>query len=124
MTKHEDTGARDAKAEKTATPPAPKKRKRRFFLYALVGLVGLGTLGMCAAAAMIYWVSQDLPPYTRIADYRLPVVTTVYARDNSVIGYLYDEKRFLVSLEDMPEHLRRAFVAAEDGEFYNHIGIN
>ncbi|SBW10121.1 Penicillin-binding, 1A family protein [uncultured delta proteobacterium] len=131
MTKNEETAGQNAKAPGSehgapvpVPPPAGKKRKRRFFLYALVSLVGLGALGMCATAAMIYWASRDLPPYTRIADYRLPVVTSVYARDNSVLGYLYDEKRFLTSLEDMPEHLRRAFVAAEDGEFYNHIGIN
>ena len=124
MTKHEETDSQAASPENSAKQPAPQKRKRRFFLYVLVVFIGLGTLGMCAAAAMVYWVSRDLPPYTRIADYRLPIVTTVYARDNSVIGYLYDEKRFLVSLEDMPEHLRRAFVAAEDGEFYSHIGIN
>ena len=124
MTKHDDMDTHAAAPEKTEAKPAPKKRKRRFFLYLLVTFVGLGTLGMCAVAAMVYWVSRDLPPYTRIADYRLPIVTTIYARDNSVIGYLYDEKRFLVSLEDMPEHLRRAFVAAEDGEFYSHIGIN
>ena len=124
MTKHEESGASSADAKTSAPQAKPKRRKRRFFLYGLVTLVGLGTLGMCAVAAMIYWVSRDLPPYTKIVDYHLPLVTTVYARDNSVIGYLYDEKRFLVSLEEMPEHLRRAFVAAEDGEFYSHIGIN
>lgn len=124
MTNETKLGARDTKPEDTTPPPVKKNRVRRFFLYVFVGLVGLGALGMCAAAAMIYWASRDLPPYTRIADYRLPMVTTVYARDNSVMGYLYEEKRFIVSLEDTPEHLRRAFVAAEDGEFYNHIGIN
>ena len=111
-------------AREETTPKPSRRKKRRFLLYALVLLLGIGALGMAASAAMVYWVSRDLPPYTRIADYRLPIVTTVYARDHSVLGYLYDEKRFLISLEEMPEHLRRAFVAAEDGEFYNHIGIN
>ena len=123
MTANENAG-NAGKAREEQKPPVKKSRWKRFFLYCLVSLVGLGTLGMCAVAAMIYWVSRDLPPYTRIADYRLPVVTTVYARDNSIMGYLYDEKRFLVSLDEMPEHLRRAFVAAEDGEFYEHFGIN
>ncbi len=128
MTKHEEPEARTSQASADAKtegrPPVKKKRVRRFFLYTLVTLLAVGVLGLAATAAMMYWVSRDLPPYTRIADYRLPVVTTVYARDNSVLGYLYDEKRFLISLEDMPEHLRRAFVAAEDGEFYTHMGIN
>lgn len=106
--------------------PQPQKRSfwKRFFLFCLTTLVGVGALGFLAAAAMLYWVSRDLPPHTRIADYRLPVVTTVYARDESVLGYLYDEKRFLLSLDEMPVHLRHAFVAAEDGEFYEHFGIN
>lgn len=123
MTANENAG-NAGKAPEAQQPPVKKSRWKRFFLYGVIGIFGAGTLGMCAAAAMIYWVSRDLPPYTRIADYRLPVVTTVYARDNSIMGYLYDEKRFLVSLEEMPEHLRRAFVAAEDGDFYEHPGIN
>ncbi len=97
---------------------------KRVILYGLLVLFGLGAVGACAAAAMIYWASRDLPPSTKVADYRLPVVSTVYARDGSVLGYLYEEKRFLVSLEQMPEHLRMAFVAAEDGSFYDHSGID
>lgn len=128
MINHEKPGAPEPAAANNAKPEESKKppvrKKRRFLLYVLVTFVGLGTLGMCAAAAMIYWASRDLPPYTRIADYRLPIVTTVYARDNSILGYLHTEKRFLVSLEEIPDHLRLAFVAAEDGEFYQHFGIN
>lgn len=118
------SGSEGAEQPSRDIRPGKKSRFKRVLVFCLVGLVGLGALGSAAAAAMIYWVSRDLPPYTRIADYRLPVVTTVYARDHSVMGYLYDEKRFLISLEEMPEHLRRAFVAAEDGAFYEHIGID
>ena len=73
----------------------PPRKKRSFFLYVLVLLLGLSSLCLAAGAAMIYWVSWDLPPYTRIADYRLPLVTTVYARDHSVLGYLYDARAYL-----------------------------
>lgn len=121
MTNKQEEGAG---AGKKPTRARKGKAWKRIVLYAFVSVFGLGALGAAAAATMVFWVSRDLPPYTRIADYRLPVVTTVYARDNSVLGYLYDEKRFLVSIDDIPEHLRRAFVAAEDGAFYEHMGIN
>ena len=112
---------------KPAAKPAdtPKKRSLgKILLYCFFTLFSMGMLGITAAAGVVYWISRDLPPYTRIADYRLPVVTTVYARDKSVLGYLYDEKRYLISLEEMPIHLRRAFIAAEDASFYQHMGID
>ena len=97
---------------------------KRFILYSALVLAGLAAIGTCAAAAMIYWASRDLPSYTKLADYRLPMVTTVYARDSSVMGYFYKEKRFPVTLEQMPTHLRQAFIAAEDANFYDHMGID
>ncbi|MDL2272601.1 PBP1A family penicillin-binding protein [Desulfovibrio sp. OttesenSCG-928-I05] len=97
---------------------------KRFALYSALVLAGLAAIGACAAAAMIYWASRDLPSYTKLADYRLPMVTTVYARDGSVMGYFYKERRFPVTLEQMPHHLRQAFIAAEDANFYEHMGID
>ncbi|MDL2210027.1 transglycosylase domain-containing protein, partial [Desulfovibrio sp. OttesenSCG-928-O18] len=120
VTQNDPQGARNAAAQK----PVKKSRLKRFFVTSLVALVAFVALGTAAAGAMIWWASRDLPPYQSIADYRLPLVTTVYARDNSVMGYLYNEKRFLTALDDMPKHLQYAFVAAEDGEFFEHCGIN
>lgn len=97
---------------------------KRFLLYSLLVIAGFTAVGASAAAAMIYWASRDLPSYTKVADYRLPLVTTVYARDKSILGYFYEEKRFLVTLDQMPLHLRKAFLAAEDAGFYDHVGID
>jgi penicillin-binding protein 1A len=51
---------------------------------------------------LYYWASSDLPSFRKITDYRPPLVTTIYTRDNKVLGYLYSEKRFLVTLGEMP----------------------
>ncbi len=97
---------------------------KRIILYSLLVLTGLSAIGASAAAAMIWWASRDLPSFTKLADYRLPLVTTVYARDGSIMGYFYKEKRFQVPIEQMPDHLRYAFIAAEDANFYEHAGID
>ncbi|MDR2503408.1 MAG: PBP1A family penicillin-binding protein [Deltaproteobacteria bacterium] len=97
---------------------------KRFLLASLLILTALGALGGVGGAVLIFWASRDLPSYTQISDYRPPQVSTVYARDGSIIGYFYEEKRFLVHLEDMPPMLPKAFLAAEDASFYAHDGIN
>ena len=88
----------------------------------IVGIIVV--LGAAGAFGLYYWASRDLPGFTKIADYRPALATTVLARDGSVLGYLYREKRFMISLEDMPKELPRAFLAAEDAEFYQHDGVD
>ncbi|MCL1889102.1 MAG: PBP1A family penicillin-binding protein [Desulfovibrionaceae bacterium] len=97
---------------------------KRFLLVFFLLLLLLGVLGTVGGAGLIFWVSRDLPSYTQISDYRPPQATTVYARDGSILGYFYDEKRFLAHLSEMPPMLPKAFLAAEDASFYEHNGIN
>ncbi|WP_430734940.1 penicillin-binding protein 1A [Halodesulfovibrio aestuarii] len=97
---------------------------KKIFLYTLVTCsLGLA-LGTLAASGLYWWASKDLPSFTRINDYQPPLVTTVYARDGQVLGHFYREKRFLVSHKDMPELVKRAFLAAEDDSFYEHDGVD
>ena len=62
--------------------------------------------------------------FEKIWEYKPSLVTTVYARDGTVLGYLYREKRFLVELADLSPTLLNAFLAAEDSAFYEHEGID
>ena len=101
-----------------------KRRFRRIFLSLLILGLLLTAIGTAVAAAIYMWASQDLPNIQRISDYKPPLVTTVYARDGSIMGYFYSQRRFLVSLNDVPEHVRLAFLAAEDDSFYSHQGID
>jgi penicillin-binding protein 1A len=89
----------------------------------IVCLIGL----LCAvggAFGLYHWASRDLPGFKKITDYNPPLVTTVYAKDNQVLGYFYKEKRFLVTLDQMSPWLPKAFLAAEDASFYQHDGVD
>ncbi|MDL2316709.1 PBP1A family penicillin-binding protein, partial [Desulfovibrio sp. OttesenSCG-928-A18] len=97
---------------------------KRFFHYLLLGLTSLGILGAFALVGLYLYISKDLPSITKVSDYRAPQVTTVYARDGSIMGYLFREKRFLVNLEQMPDYLPKAFLAAEDARFFEHRGVD
>ncbi len=80
--------------------------------------------GIGGAFGLYNWASKDLPGFKNITDYNPPLVTTVYAKDNQVLGYFYKEKRFLVTLDQMSPWLAKAFLAAEDASFYEHDGID
>ncbi|MBS6142927.1 MAG: hypothetical protein KH745_10195, partial [Bilophila sp.] len=59
--------------------------KRAFYLFGtIIGV--LVALGLAAVVGVYFWATRDLPGFTRIADYRPALTTTVLARDGSVIG--------------------------------------
>jgi penicillin-binding protein 1A len=97
--------------------------KKLLILFVILLVVG-GLSGAAGLVGLYYWASSDLPSFRKITDYRPPLVTTIYTRDNKVLGYLYSEKRFLVTLSEMPEFLPKAFLAAEDSTFYQHEGVD
>ena len=98
--------------------------KRSTFSYVMLGLTTLGLIGAGGAFAIYLWASTGLPSISKVEDYRPSRVTTIFARDGSVMGYLFKEKRFMVNLEEMAPKLLWSFLAAEDAEFYSHPGIN
>jgi penicillin-binding protein 1A len=80
-----------------------------------------GALGLFA---VYQWAAHDLPDFKVLSDYKPPLVTTVYDRSGGVLGYFYREMRFLVKLDQIPPHVGRAFLAAEDAGFYHHEGVD
>src|SRR5205823_4969735 len=95
-----------------------------------VGLVALWTAVTGALAAGILGVvlyqeiTTDLPPVDQILHYKPPVTTRIYSDDGTLIGEFYVERRYLVPLERIPQHVRLAFLAAEDADFYRHRGVD
>ncbi len=76
--------------------------------------------------AFVLWreISAELPPVDQIVHYQPPVATRIYGDDGSLIGEFYVERRYLVPLDAIPQHVRLAFLAAEDADFYKHRGID
>lgn len=89
----------------------------------LVGVMGT-MLAVSAGVGVYFWAIRDLPGFTRITDYNPPLVTTVLTKNDNVLGYFYKEKRFLVPLNEMAPIVGKAFLAAEDGGFYEHEGVD
>lgn len=101
-------------------------RRRAGALRRIVGWTVLaGALAVGIAAFVVYReVTADLPPVDQLLSYQPPVTTRVFADDGTLIGEFFVERRYLVPLERIPEHVRLAFLAAEDADFYRHRGVD
>jgi len=94
---------------------------RNLLLFLLVMLL----LSGAAALGLVYWeLTTTLPPVQKLAQYHPPVATQVLADDGTVVGEFYFERRYLLSIQQIPAVVRSAFIAAEDDAFYEHGGIN
>jgi penicillin-binding protein 1A len=87
-------------------------------------VLGLMMVGAGAAFGLYGYVGKGLPKITTLKDYRPPVITTFYSDDNRKIAEFFDERRIIVPFDDIPEKLKKAFIAAEDARFYKHQGID
>lgn len=112
--------------ENNQKEPAQKTPKKKHSFLKIFGILCIA--GMVLAAVVGYglyrWATNDLPSFSKIADYRPAQVTTVLARDGSLIGQFYREKRYVIGMNEMAKHLPLAFLAVEDSEFYEHPGVN
>ena len=103
---------------------------RRSNIVRLVVLSGASVLGMVFLAAVVGLfgfylnISRSLPSIQSLKHYHPPLVSSVYARDGSLIGEFYLERRFLISLDQLSQETIRAFLAAEDVRFYEHAGVD
>ncbi len=80
--------------------------------------------GLVLMVLAVFAYSRELPSLDAIKNYEPRLVTSVYADNYEVIAEFSTEKRFKVPLKDIPEHVKQAFVSAEDADFYNHSGIS
>ncbi|MEI7440068.1 MAG: PBP1A family penicillin-binding protein [bacterium] len=87
----------------------------------------LTLLGFCLASLIgIYAFLQSfsLPTISTLIEYEPRVVTTVYDQNDKVIAEYSSEQRIELKEKEIPEIIKKAFIAAEDDEFYHHRGIN
>ena len=111
------------------TPPTPpRRRKRRWLLRLLAAFLVLGLVGAIAAGGIVVWAfkhyGRDLPDHSMLADYEPPVATRVYSGDGRMMAEFAVENRVFVPIAQIPVHVREAFIAAEDQNFYRHHGID
>jgi penicillin-binding protein 1A len=117
----------------SAGPLTPEEKKRRrkklilkILLWSGVGLVALLAVFSAVIAIMFWYYGRDpnLPSVDALEHYEPKQVTRILDRDGGLIGEVYAERRTYVPYDKFPKVVVDAFVAAEDGDFWDHGGIS
>ncbi len=73
------------------------------------------------AAILTY---PTLPSLEALTDYRPKMPLKVFSAEGVLIGEFGEERRELVKIEEVPELMKKAILAAEDDRFYEHGGVD
>lgn len=99
-------------------------RFRRLLRWALLAGLALTLAGLAAIGVLYYVVSAKVPDIQSLRSVELQEPLYVYASDGRLIGLFGETRRYPVSIKDVPEQVKRAFIAAEDSDFYKHNGVD
>lgn len=89
-----------------------------YFSLVLTAIVIGSTIGLIAYSL------GDLPEVGMLEEYKPSITTRVYSRNNTLLAEFFLENRTPVRIDDVPERLIKAIIAAEDSRFYSHPGID
>ena len=96
----------------------------RWFLYPLLFIGGLVAMAVATAAMALILIYPNLPSLEILTDYRPKIPLRVYTADSHLIGEFGEERRSFVRIQDVPELMKKAILAAEDERFYQHSGVD
>lgn len=97
----------------------------RTFLSGLAVTVSLVSFATCGAAvAYVARIAPELPSHVAVTEWRAREGTTILAEDGTVLGVHAREFRKFVPFDKIPKLVVDAFVAAEDGNYWTHHGVD
>lgn len=78
--------------------------------------------GVAALTMVLLW--PNLPSLEVLTDYRPKIPLRIYSAEGELIGEFGEEKRAVVKIQDVPQVMKAAILAAEDDRFYQHGGVD
>ncbi|MCP3033516.1 PBP1A family penicillin-binding protein [Halobacillus sp. A1] len=92
-------------------------KKYKWPLFIMLGLFLLTMIGFLVILQGGRFIVKD-------TELVLDASTTIETVDGEVIERVYTQNRTLIDHEEIPDHVKDAFVAVEDSRFYEHSGVD
>ncbi len=106
----------------------PAKKRGSFFagMARFMLLICIGALfgGAGVAAQGYIFFNRDLPSIEKLKTHTPPTVTHFYGSKGEIIGEFSHQRRYVLTIDQIPKLLQNAFMAAEDKNFKEHGGVD
>ncbi len=103
-----------------------KNKKLSILRVILVSIIFIGIIGTGAVVGIVAGIIKDTPPIDPTGIYEmLEESSFILDANGAVLEKIQSEHvRIIVEYQDIPKHVRDAFVAIEDERFWSHKGID
>ena len=95
-----------------------------YFKKTLVIFLSSILLLLIVVISILWGFSNDLPDYKFLKNYKAPVSSKVYSGDGDLIQDFSSEKRIFIPYHSIPPKVIKAFLSAEDKNFFDHPGVD
>mgnify|MGYP002735511763 CR=1 FL=1 len=96
----------------------------RFLIKTLFFGLGLAVCGLIFGTLVVSSVWPNLPNLTAMTDYRPRIPLRIYSADKILLAEYGEERRNVLRIDEFPEVMKLAILAAEDDNFYEHSGVD
>lgn len=120
MTQHAQPDA----AQKPTRPPHHKPSWGRRLVQALGVLLAGGLGGAMLVALALAMAYPKLPDLSAVTHYNPKLPLRIFTADGVMLASFGEEKREFVPIGETPQVMIHAVLAAEDANFFEHVGID
>ena len=96
----------------------------KIIFYTFLTLVLVAFLFIAISIMGIIKYTKDLPDYKQLKEYSPSIISRLYTGNGSPLAEFSLQKRIFIPTSSMPDMVKRAFVSAEDKNFFQHKGVD
>ena len=94
--------------------------KSKFFYFLLVLIL----LPIQISLGVYLYFAPEIPSSSEVASVELQVPLKIFTKDGKLIGEFGEIHRTKLKFEEIPDTFVKAFLAAEDSDYFNHTGVD
>ena len=96
----------------------------RWWFYSALAALAVALLPFLLLSLAALLTYPALPSLEILTEYRPNIPLRVYSAEGVLLGEFGKERRALVKINEVPELMKKAILAAEDERFYEHGGVD